>query len=61
MAAPLEINMKQRAVIEILVAEGETPVNIHKRLQRVYHDEALNYNNKRRWTCRLAKDSDESK
>ena len=30
MAAPLEIRMKQRAVNEFLVAEGETPVKIHK-------------------------------
>ena len=52
--------MKQRAVIEFLVAEGETPVNIHKRLRRVYHDEALDYSNVRRWACRLAEDSDES-
>ena len=59
MAAPLEIHMKQRAVIEFLVAEGETPVNIHKRLQRVYQDEVLDYSIIRRWACRLAKDSDE--
>ena len=52
--------MKQRAVNEFLVAEGKTVVNIHKRLQRVYHDEALDYSNVRRWACRLAEDSDES-
>ena len=30
MAAPLEALQKQRAVIEFLVAEGETPLRIHK-------------------------------
>ena len=60
MAAPLEIRIKQKAVIEFLVAEGKTPVNIHKRLQSVWYDGALDYSNVRRWACRLAKDSDES-
>ena len=60
MAAPLEIRMKQRAVVEFLVAERETLVNIHKRLQRVDHDEALGDSNVRRWASRFAKDSDES-
>ena len=36
MAVPLEICTQQRAVIEFLVAEGETPENILKQLQRVY-------------------------
>ena len=52
--------MKQRAVVEFLAAERETPVNIPKRLQRVYHDEALDDSNVRRWASRFAKDSDES-
>ena len=51
--------MKQRAVIEFLAAERETLVNIHEGLQRVYHDEALDYSNLRRWASRFAKDSDE--
>ena len=45
MATPLEVYMKQRAVIEFLVAEGETPNNIHKRLLTVCKDEALDYDN----------------
>ena len=60
MTAPLEIHIKQRAVIELLVAEGETPVNIHKRLQKVYHNKALDYSNVRKWAYHLAKDFDES-
>ena len=59
MAASLEIRLKQRAVVEFLVAERETLVNIHEGLQRVYHDEALGDSNVRRWASRFAKDSDE--
>ena len=36
MATLLEVSLKQRAVIEFFHAEGETPVNNHKRLQTVY-------------------------
>jgi len=37
--------MKQRTVVKFLVAEGETPVNIYKRLQTVYIDKTLDYSN----------------
>ena len=53
MAAPLELHQKQRAVTEFLLAEGETPVNIHTRLQNVYKENTLNYSNVRRWVCGL--------
>ena len=53
MAAPLEFRQKQRAVIEFLVAEGETPVNIHRRLQNVFEDNTLDYSNVCRWVRRL--------
>lgn len=59
MAASLEIRMKQRAVIEFLVAEGETPANIHKRLHAVYKDETLDYSNVWRWSQRLMENSPE--
>uniref|UniRef100_A0A0L8FPW5 Mos1 transposase HTH domain-containing protein n=1 Tax=Octopus bimaculoides TaxID=37653 RepID=A0A0L8FPW5_OCTBM len=49
MGAPLELCQKQRAVIEFLVAEGETPVNIHRRLQNVFED----HSNVCRWVRRL--------
>ena len=35
--------MKHGTVIEFLVAEGKTPINIYKRLQTVYKDETLDY------------------
>ena len=53
MAAPLELRQKQRAVIEFLVAEGETPVNIHRRLQNVYRDNILDYSNVCMWVSCL--------
>ena len=53
MAAPLELRQKQRFVIEFLVPEGETPVNIHRRLQIVHKENTLDYSNVRRWVCRL--------
>ena len=43
MANLLEVCMKQGAVIEFLVVEGETPINIHKRMQTVFKDETLDY------------------
>ena len=48
-------------MIEVLVFEGETPVNIHKRLKNVYMDNTLDYSNVRRWVQRIndTKDSDE--
>ena len=49
MAALQEVRQKQRAVIEFLVAEGETPLNIHKRLQNVYGDCAIDYSTVKRW------------
>ena len=53
MAAHLELRQKQRTVIVFLVAEGEAPVNIHRRLQNVYKENTLNYSNVRRWVYRL--------
>ena len=53
MAAPMELRQKQRAVIEFLVAEGESPVNIHRRLQNVYRDYTLDYSNVCRQVRRL--------
>ena len=48
MAAPLEVRQKQRAVIEFLVSEGETPLNISKRLEKVYKSDAIDYSNVKR-------------
>ena len=49
MATPSEVRLKQRAVIEFLVAKGETTVNIHKRLRTVYKDNTLDYSIVWRW------------
>ncbi|XP_014791283.1 uncharacterized protein LOC106884420 [Octopus bimaculoides] len=38
---------------EFLVAEGEIPVNIHRRLQNVFEDNTLDYSNVCRWVRRL--------
>ena len=60
MATLSEIRLKQRAVIEFLVAEGETTVDIHKRLQTVYKDKTLDYSNVWRWVHRLMTNSENS-
>ena len=43
MAAPFEARQKQRAVIEFLVAEGETSLMINNRLKNVYKDNTIDY------------------
>ena len=48
MAAPLEARQKQRAVIEFLIAEGETPLRIHNRLKNVYKDNTIDNSNPKR-------------
>ena len=53
MATPMEVRQKHRAVMKFLGAEGETPANIHKRLQNVYKGDSLEYINVWRWACRL--------
>ena len=53
--------MKQWKVIEFLVVEGETFINIHKRLQTVYKSETLDYSNVSRWVQRLIKNFENSK
>ena len=53
MAAYLELRQKQRAVTDFLVTDGETPVNIHRRLQNMHKENTLDYSNVRRWVCPL--------
>ena len=57
MATPSEVRLKQRVVIEFLVAEDETTANIHKRLQTVYKDKTLDYSNVWRRAHRLMTNS----
>ena len=59
MAAPLEARQKQRAVIEFLVAEGETPLRIHNRLKNVYMDNSIDYSNVKRWVQRFKKSTED--
>ena len=56
MATQVEVRQKHRAVTKFLVAEGETPANIHKRLENVYEGDFLEYIKGWRWTCRLNED-----
>ena len=59
MAAPLEARQKQRAVIEFLVAEGETPLRIPNRLKNVYKDNTIHYGNVKRWVQRFKKSTED--
>ena len=55
MAAPLEACQKQRAVIEFLLAEEETPPRIHIRLKNVHKDNTIDYSNVKRRIQQLKK------
>ena len=59
MAAPFEARQKQRAVIEFLVAEGETSLKIHNRLKNVYKDNIIDYSNVKRWVQRFKKSTED--
>ena len=48
MAALLEARKKQRAVIELLVAEGETSLKIYNRPKNVYKGNTIDYSNVKR-------------
>jgi histone-lysine N-methyltransferase SETMAR len=54
MAAALDICQKQRAVIEFLVCENKTVGNIHKQLQKVYGDDAVDRSTVGCWAKRLS-------
>lgn len=54
MAAALHVRQKQRAVIEFLCCENETVGNIHKRLKRVYGDDAVDRSTVSRWAQRVS-------
>lgn len=50
MVAPSKkVCQKQRALIEIFVAEEENPANLHKKLKNAYIDKALRYSIVQRW------------
>jgi histone-lysine N-methyltransferase SETMAR len=52
----MDVRMKQRAVIEFLVLEKETVGNIHKRLQNVYGNSAVDRSTVGRWVKRTSEE-----
>ena len=51
MASCKEFYGKQRAVINLLVLEGETPINILKRLKSIYAESTIDVSNVRSKQC----------
>ena len=43
----------ERAVIEFLCAEGETPVNMHKRMEKMYGASCIDINTVKRWVVQF--------
>ena len=59
MATDMEVRMKQRYVIEFLLAEKIAPNDIHRRLLNVYGDQTVDVITVRRWMARFSSgDSD---
>ena len=49
----MSTRLKQRAVIEFLTAEGVNPTDIHRRLQAVYGDGAIDQSTVNRWAIKF--------
>ena len=49
----METRQKQRCVIEFLHKEGNAPIDIHRRLQKVYGMDAVDASTVRRWVRRF--------
>jgi hypothetical protein len=49
MASDIEVRTKQRYVIEFLTAEQIAPIDIHRRLLKVYGDDTVDVSTVRRW------------
>ena len=55
------VRQKQRAVIEFLVLEGESLINIFQRLEKVYGNAAIGYSAVKKWVARIkSKEEDPS-
>ncbi|GFR93314.1 transposase [Elysia marginata] len=52
MASSMDLRLKQRAVIEFLIAEGCSPIEIYSRMKAVYGEMCLDVSTVRRWTRR---------
>ena len=57
MVAALDNHQKQSAVIEFLCCGNTTMANIHKRLRKVYGDDAVDRSTVSRWASRLSGES----
>jgi len=53
MTSPLDVRHKQRAVIEFLVSEGESPKQIFERLVKVYGDASIAYSTVKKWVSSI--------
>jgi len=59
MASDMEVRMKQRCVIEFLLAEKIAPNDNHRRLLKVYGVQTVDVSTMRRWLVRfISGDSD---
>ena len=50
--ADIDVRIRQRAVTELLTAEGETTIGIHKGLSKVYGEITIDASTFRRWVRR---------
>ncbi|XP_005106401.1 uncharacterized protein LOC101846684 [Aplysia californica] len=51
---PMNVRLKQRAVIEFLTAEGAAPIDSHRRMKHVYGEACVDVSTVRRWTKEFA-------
>ena len=54
---PMNVRLKQRAVIEFLTAEGAAPIDIHRRMKLVYGEACVDVSTVRRWAKEFAETS----
>ncbi|PNF23675.1 Mariner Mos1 transposase [Cryptotermes secundus] len=52
-ASDIEVRKKQRCVIEFLTAKQTAPIDIHRRLLKVYGDDTVNVSTVRQWVVRF--------
>ena len=49
----MDVNTRQRMLIELLTAEGSRPIQIHRHLRSVYVEDAVEISSVRRWLRRF--------
>ena len=57
MASSMDLRLKQRAVIEFLITECCSPIEIYSRMKAVYGEMCLDVSTVRRWTRRLREEN----